>query len=116
MPKSIDWLYHRKSCITCQRAEAYREGAGTAVKELVIANKVKYGSAEALALLKGIDTIIASKGTKVQKLDLKKERPEDEAILALLIGPTGNLRAPTAKVGKTLLVGFNEEAYAEVLG
>ncbi len=116
MPKAIDWLYHRKSCITCARAEAYREGAGTLVKETVLANKVKYGPAEALALLKGIDTIIAAKGTKVQKLDLRNDRPEDEAILALLIGPTGNLRAPTAKVGKTLLVGFNEGAYGEVLG
>ena len=41
---------------------------------------------------------------------------DDETILALIIGPTGNLRAPTAKVGKTLLVGFNAEAYDEVLG
>ena len=116
MPKSIDWLYHRKSCITCQRAEAYREGAGTVVKELVIANKVRYGPDEALALLKGIDTIIASKGTKVRTLDLKNDRPADDEILAVIIGPTGNLRAPTAKVGKTLLVGFNEGAYDEVLG
>jgi arsenate reductase-like glutaredoxin family protein len=28
-----------------------------------------------------------------------------------LLGPTGNLRAPTIKKGKTLFVGFNEEAY-----
>ena len=116
VPKTIDWLYHRKSCITCQRAEAYRAGAGTVVKEQVLANKVKFGPAEALALLKGIDTIIASKGTKVRRLNLKADKPDDEAILALLIGPTGNLRAPTAKVGKTLLVGFHKESYAEVLG
>jgi hypothetical protein len=31
------------------------------------------------------------------------------------LGPTGNLRAPTAKVGKTLLVGFNDEVYNEAL-
>jgi hypothetical protein len=31
-----------------------------------------------------------------------------------MLGPTGNLRAPTLKVGKTLLVGFNEEAYEGV--
>ena len=37
-------------------------------------------------------------------------------VLARLMGPTGNLRAPTARVGTTLMVGFNEEAYAEVLG
>ena len=37
-------------------------------------------------------------------------------VLALVIGPTGNLRAPTARIGKTLVVGFNEEMYRELLG
>jgi arsenate reductase-like glutaredoxin family protein len=116
MSKSIDWLYHRNSCTTCKKAEAYREEAGTAVKETVIANKTKLGPAEALALLQGIDKIVAAKGKKVETLNLKVDKPDDETILALIIGPTGNLRAPTAKVGKTLLVGFHEDAYAEVLG
>ena len=106
---------HRATAIDC-RHEAFRDAAGIVVKETVLASKVKYGPTEALALLKGIDTIIAAKGTKVRTLDLKNQKPEDEAILALLIGPTGNLRAPTAKVGRTLLVGFPEDAYAEVLG
>ena len=35
--------------------------------------------------------------------------------LAVLLGPTGNLRAPAAVVGKTLVVGFNEEVYREAL-
>ena len=48
--------------------------------------------------------------------DLKTDRPDDETLLARLIGPTGNLRAPTARVGTTLLVGFNQDAYAQVLG
>ncbi len=78
------------------------------------AAKEKIDAAKALELLAGIDTIVAMKGKKIDKLDLKKNRPDDAAILALIIGPTGNLRAPTAKVGKTMLVGFNEEAYAKV--
>lgn len=32
------------------------------------------------------------------------------------MGPSGNLRAPTFKVGDTYLVGFNEEMYEEQLG
>ena len=32
-----------------------------------------------------------------------------------MLGPTGNLRAPTVKVGKTMIVGFNDEAYQQVL-
>ena len=47
--------------------------------------------------------------------DLVNGRPDDEGLLARLIGPTGNLRAPTARFGTTLVVGFNEEAYAKTL-
>ncbi len=49
-------------------------------------------------------------------IDLLSDRPDDEVLLATLLGPTGNLRAPTARVGQTLLVGFSEEMYREVLG
>ena len=35
----------------------------------------------------------------------------DEAVAAML-GPTGNLRAPTIRKGKTLIVGFNQEVFA----
>ena len=38
----------------------------------------------------------------------------DEAIDAML-GPTGNLRAPTLRSGDTLLVGFNEEQFTSTL-
>ena len=85
-------------------------------KATVNAAKEKIGAAKALELLAGIDTIVVIKGKKIDRLELKKNRPDDAAILALIIGPTGNLRAPTAKVGKTMLVGFNDEAYAKVLG
>jgi arsenate reductase-like glutaredoxin family protein len=49
----------------------------------------------------------------VQKLDGGKASKE---VVAALLGPTGNLRAPTLRTGKTLLVGFNEEAWGEALG
>ena len=46
---------------------------------------------------------------------MTRNRPDDETLLAHMLGPTGRLRAPTLRRGKTLLVGFNEEAYAAVL-
>jgi arsenate reductase-like glutaredoxin family protein len=73
------------------------------------------GADDALALTKGIDRIIVAKGAKLVILDLTKDKPSRADLLALLLGPTGNLRAPTLRKGKTLLVGFNEEAYRDVL-
>lgn len=59
--------------------------------------------------------LLVAKGKKVTEVDLKKNRPDDDTLAALMLGPTGNLRAPTMKVGKTVLVGFNHESYAETL-
>ena len=86
------------------------------VTETVDAAKTRYGAADALKLLDGVDTLIATRGKKVETFDLKNDRPDDETLLARLMGPTGNLRAPTARVGRTLVVGFNPEVYAQVLG
>ena len=41
--------------------------------------------------------------------------PSEEELLKLMLGPTGNLRAPTLLVGKNLIIGFNEEMYDSVL-
>jgi len=48
-------------------------------------------------------------------VDLKSEKPNREELGKLLLGPTGNLRAPTIIKGDTLLVGFNAETYEKVL-
>ena len=80
------------------------------------ANKTKLGAADALALAKKAKRVIATRGKQVVKFDLKKDKPTDDELLAVLLGPTGNLRAPAAVVGDTLVVGFSPEVYAEVLG
>ena len=69
-----------------------------------------------MKLAKSVHKIVAAKGKSVTVIDLKADKPDDDALAAVLLGPTGNLRAPTARVGKTLLVGFNPDAYQEVLG
>jgi hypothetical protein len=47
---------------------------------------------------------------------MKKAPPDDVTLASHILGPTGNLRAPTIRKGKTLLVGFSEEVYRQVLG
>jgi arsenate reductase-like glutaredoxin family protein len=111
---NIDWMYSRKSCVTCKKARDYLGQTEVEVVETVDPTKVRYDSEEALALLKGIDKLIAAKGKKVDVFDLKRDRPEDDVLLAHLMGPSGNLRAPTVRIGKVLVVGFNEDAYKQV--
>ena len=67
---------------------------------------------DALKLLKNANKLTVAKGKKVVEFS-GIDKTSDEAVSAML-GSTGNLRAPTAVVGKDLLVGFNEDAYQVV--
>ncbi len=78
--------------------------------------KVRFEGESALALLDGVTKLVSIKFRKMQVFDLKKARPSDEELLEQLLGPTGNLRAPTMRVGSTLVVGFSVEAYEPVMG
>jgi arsenate reductase-like glutaredoxin family protein len=61
--------------------------------------------------------LIVTKGKKVTQFKLAtKDRPDDDTLAAVMLGPTGNLRAPAIRKGKKLIVGFNEEAYSEFFG
>lgn len=63
-------------------------------------------------MLASASRLITSRGRKVSEFS-GDSLMSDEAVRAML-GPTGNLRAPTARVGTTVLVGFNEDVYSSV--
>jgi len=67
-------------------------------------------------LLQKVKEVYAAKGKRVVHFDLKKDKPSEDELAKVLLGPTGNLRAPTLRIGKTLLVGFDEDTYKAILG
>ena len=89
---------------------------GEEPKTEVNAKKETYQKDGALELVQSVNHLLVAKGKKIVELNLKKDSPSQEDILKLILGPTGNLRAPTLKVGKKLVVGFNEEMYAGIFG
>ena len=84
---------------------------GIEVKETVPASR-KLGKSEAGELARAASKVIVAKGKKVT--EFKGGKAGSDVVDAML-GPTGNLRAPTIRVGKTVLVGFNEEAFEAAL-
>ena len=80
------------------------------------AGKEKRGRDEALRLAKTVERVVVARGKKVVTFDMKMEPPDDDTLAAYLLGPTGNLKAPTLRKGDTLLVGFGEAAYQQILG
>jgi arsenate reductase-like glutaredoxin family protein len=60
--------------------------------------------------------LVVARGKTVERLDLRRGKPDQATLARLMIGPSGHLRAPTLRVGKRVLVGFDEESYEKVLG
>ena len=80
------------------------------------ARKERLGPDAALKLTQDVAEIIAARGKKVVRFHLAKDKPSRDDLLAVLLGPSGNLRAPTLRKGKKLLIGFDAGVYEEVLG
>jgi hypothetical protein len=80
------------------------------------ATKERRGRDAALKLARSVGRVIAARGKKVVVFDMTNDPPDDEMLAAHLLGPTGNLKAPTLRIGETLLVGFGEEAYRQMFG
>ncbi len=98
--------------MTCTRASKFLDAHALEVKELVPASR-KLGRDVARQMCRVASRVVVSKGKATRELVPGKD-PEDEIVEAML-GPTGNLRAPTMRVGRTVLVGFDEASFARHL-
>ncbi len=84
--------------------------------ETVNAKKTAWKAKDALRLLADAEHLYAAKGRKVVHVDLRTDAPSRKDLLALVLGPTGNLRAPTIRRGTTIIVGFDEATYERFFG
>ena len=81
--------------------------------EIVPASR-KLGKKDAAALAKAASKVYVAKGKQVSE-----GAPGGKAgaeIVAAMLGPTGNLRAPCLRAGNTVIVGFNEDLYSKIFG
>lgn len=80
------------------------------IEKTVEAGKEKIEAEKAWDLLKDASVINAAKGKK--NLELKPERRDE--VMAAAIGPSGNLRAPTIRIGKEYFIGHSPELYEKL--
>ena len=100
--------------MTCTRAREFLARSEVTIRETIDARAERLGPEEALALARRARSLVAVRGKKVVRLDPRKASKED--LLAVLLGPSGSLRAPTLRRGESLVVGFDPDVYAELLG
>jgi hypothetical protein len=102
--------------MTCAKTQGFLAKHKVAVAAQTDAKKATIRGDAALGVLDDGDQIYAAKGKRVVHVDLRREKPPRAELLGLLLGPTGNLRAPTLRKGRTLIVGFDEATYTRLLG
>ncbi len=102
--------------MTCAKTQGFLAKHKVTVAAQADAKKSTIRGDAALGVLKDVDELYVAKGKRVVHVDLAKARPVRAELLGLLLGPTGNLRAPTLRKGRTLIVGFDEATYAKLLG
>lgn len=113
--KQVEWFYQRKNCKTCDLARAWMEQAGLAARATVDCRKEPLDADEAVALARKAADLHVTRGKKVVHLNLRRDQPTDEELRTLVVGPSGNLRAPAIRHGRTLLVGFDADTWAQEL-
>jgi arsenate reductase-like glutaredoxin family protein len=86
------------------------------ISETIDARKTRFEPTAAIAFVRQADEAWIARGKTVHKVVFKKEAIADDALLKLIIGPSGFLRAPIIRRGKKLFIGFEPEQYAEFLG
>src|SRR5262245_36412662 len=101
--------------MTCAKTQGFLARHKIAVAAQTDAKKGTIKGDAALAVLKDVDEIYAAKGKQVVHMDVRRGKPSKAELLGVLLGPTGNLRAPTVRKGRTLIVGFDEATYQRLL-
>ncbi|HIG86841.1 MAG TPA: hypothetical protein EYQ25_07355 [Planctomycetes bacterium] len=92
------------------------DGRPLTIRETVNAAKDKIGAKDLKGVLKDATKLVVAKGKKVMTFDLVRQKMTGAELAKVMLGPTGNLRAPTMRLGKKVLVGFSAEAFEEYLG
>jgi arsenate reductase-like glutaredoxin family protein len=101
--------------MTCAKTQGFLAKHKVTVGTQADAKKATIKGDAALSVLKDVDELYVARGKRVVHVDLRREKPPRAELLGLLLGPTGNLRAPTLRKKRTLIVGFDEATYKDLL-
>ena len=115
MVKTLEWRYHRPGWTSCKRTQEFLATHNISDGLVQSATKDPLEGSNALSVLENVNRMYVAKGRKVIKMDLSQDEAGESELLELLLGRSGKLRAPTIKVGESLMVGYSQEMFTSVL-
>lgn len=84
--------------------------------EPVDARREKIDATQAVTMARKLSRLTAARGKNVVTYQMGKENPSDEDLIKIMVGPSGNLRAPAIRSGKQMFIGFHEDELNQFLG
>ncbi|MBS2040455.1 hypothetical protein JST97_36040 [bacterium] len=108
----ISWYYQRKGCKTCAKTDAFLAEHRLTVAEQVDCKKHPIEKKDVPELLAGLKQVLAMRGSALKSYSAPFDQEE---VLAAVVGPSGNLRAPSLIQAGRLYVGFEEKLYQGLL-
>ena len=100
--------------MSCKRSDAFLGDRDVAVRETVDARKEKFTKSDLKKLFEDASKLYAMRGKKSVLYDMKKDPPSQAELEKAVLGPSGGLRAPSLRMGKTWIVGFSEPNWEEI--
>ena len=79
------------------------------MKTVVDARKERFDADAVWKMIKDADNVTTAKGKKVQNWNVATD--DKDKILKQVMGPSGNLRAPTLRLKNRFIIGFNDDLY-----
>lgn len=111
---NIEWAYLRKGWASCKKAQEFLEQHNITIVEVLDARKNKLDAGRAWEKVENATSLTVAKGKKILEFNEIADKHDD--VLKNIMGPSGNLRAPTLKIGNSYVVGFNLELYTKSFG
>jgi arsenate reductase-like glutaredoxin family protein len=105
-----------RNCTGCARARRFFAAHPDIEYEAVDVRATPVPEEAALDLVRSVRRLLTKRGTRVEEVQLDGDQLEDETILELVVGRSRTMRAPALRVADTLMIGFDEDAYLELLG
>lgn len=105
-------VYEERVSLLQKAWQAFAEN-GADIDEEVDAKKQTLDQDGASELLKTAEKVVVASGKKMLEFDPAGDNFDE--LLKKATGRTGNLRAPTVRIGSVLYVGFNQEMYDQLV-
>ena len=105
-----------RNCTGCARARRFFAAHPDIEYEAVDVRATPVPEEEALDLVRSARRLLTKRGTRVEEVHLEGNQLDEETLLDLVVGRSRTMRAPALRVADTLMIGFDEDAYLELLG